>query len=124
MLLTGSPVRANDAVGWLVDFAGPLEEAVATAWALAAGEDAGIERRPLEEGAVSPVPAEPEDLPEADSPAMEAAREAIMATVRDGCGATLKDALALQAKRAADFLAGDVCRSGAVGAEYAKTMKV
>ena len=35
MLLTGRPVRAADAVGWLVDDAGDLEHTLKTAWSLA-----------------------------------------------------------------------------------------
>ncbi|HZD05978.1 MAG TPA: hypothetical protein VE173_13790, partial [Longimicrobiales bacterium] len=40
MLLTGRPVAAREAVGWLIDAAGPLEEAVRMAWALAGGAGA------------------------------------------------------------------------------------
>ena len=57
-------------------------------------------------------------------PALEAAHMAIMANVRDSCGATLAEALDIQSKHAADFMTGPLCRKGAIGADYTKTMKV
>ncbi len=123
MLLTGRPVSATDAVGWLADAALPLKEAVGLAWRLARGDDDGVAKRPLREEPLGAIEW-PEGLPEADSPAMAAAREAILDCARQAGGVSLADALELQARLAADFLAGPVCRQGAVGAEYAKTMKV
>ena len=42
MLLGGQPVRAKDAVGWLIDFAGPMDAALKTVWQLASNGDHGI----------------------------------------------------------------------------------
>ena len=123
MLLTGRPVKAIDAVGWLVDHAAPLDDALRVAWSLASGGE-GPPRRPLEEGPLGGGLEPPAGLPEADGPAVEAGRRAIMECVRAACGATLADALALQARLAAEFLAGEACRRGAVGAERARTMNV
>ncbi|MEJ2206248.1 MAG: hypothetical protein P8170_19325 [Gemmatimonadota bacterium] len=123
MLLTGRPVKAVDAVGWLIDYAGPLEEAVRTAWSLASGAPRGIERRPLATGALGDI-ALPEDLPEADSPGMEVARAAILECVRAAGNVALDEALEVQAALAAEFLASQECLRGAVGAEYTKIMKV
>lgn len=122
MLLTGRPVKAGDALGWLVDRAAPMNEALAAAWEFAGaeGEDG---RRPVESGALELADAIP-TVPEADSPSMEAGREAIMQCVAEACRVPVGDALEVQAKIAADFLAGPVCRKGAVGAEYAKTMRI
>ena len=64
------------------------------------------------------------DLPEADSPGMEAARVAIMDCMREAGSVPLAEALGVQARMAAEFLAGPTCRGGTVGAEYTKTMKV
>ena len=47
-----------------------------------------------------------------------------MRCVLAACGATVDEALEIQARQAAEFLAGPVCRSGAVGAEYARTTLV
>lgn len=81
-------------------------------------------RRPLEEGPIEDILDAVPSLPEATSPGMAAGREAIMGLVKDACGVELPDALEVQAKRAADFLAGPECRKGAVGADWAKTTKV
>jgi len=124
MLLTGRPVKASDAVGWLIDHAGPLDEAIRTAWGAVSDGEQRLARRPLEEGPLSDVPAAPADLPEADSPSMQVARDAIMDCVREAGGVSLDDALDLQARMAAEFLASAECRKGAVGADYTKTMKV
>ncbi|MCG6987804.1 MAG: hypothetical protein LJF06_06455 [Gemmatimonadetes bacterium] len=122
MLLTGKPVAATDAVGWLVDYAGPLEDALTKAWSLAREADGSA--RPLVEGPLKGAPKEVAGIPEADSPAAEEARKAIVACVGEACSKSLGDALGVSAKLAAEFLAGPACRGGAVGAEYEKTMKV
>jgi enoyl-CoA hydratase/carnithine racemase len=123
MLLGGRPVKATDAVGWLIDHAAPLEEALRAAWDLAAGAGA-VERRPMVEGPLSAVPEPPEGLPEADGPAMEAARAAILHCARAAGAVPLAEALEVQARLAADFLAGPACRGGAVGADYVRTTSV
>jgi enoyl-CoA hydratase/carnithine racemase len=122
MLLTGSPARAMDAVGWLVDHAGPMEGALQAAWSLANGTGDPA-RRPVEEGPLGEI-AMPVGLPEAGSPDMDAARAAILECVRRSGGVPLSEALEVQATLAADFLAGPECARGVVGEDYAKTMKV
>jgi enoyl-CoA hydratase/carnithine racemase/3-hydroxyacyl-CoA dehydrogenase len=124
LLLSGRPVRAGDAVGWLIDYSGPMEAALTTAWQLASGDDHGIPERSVEAGVLDGVPTDVRDLPPADSPGSEVARHAIMACVQDACGSTLADALALQARHVADFLASPACRQGRVGAEHMRVMSV
>ncbi|NIN72793.1 MAG: hypothetical protein GTO46_12890 [Gemmatimonadetes bacterium] len=124
LLLTGRPARASDALGWLVDYAGPLDQAIQTAWKVAAGDDHGLQQRPVEAGALKDIPTELRDLPTADSPAMETARGAIIECVQQTCALPLAEALEVQAKRSADFLASATCREGQVGAEYTRTMSV
>ncbi len=124
LLLTGRPVVASEAVGWLVDYAGPLESAIRMAWDLASGTGDGVERRPLEEGPLAAIPDDVGELPELDGDATDAARKAILDCVRASGEATLSEALGIQARHAAEFLAGEVCRRGVLGAEYMKTMKV
>jgi enoyl-CoA hydratase/carnithine racemase len=124
LLLSGRPVRAADAVGWLVDFAGPMDETLSTAWQLASGTHAGIAERTLETGVLDGIPAEVRDLPPAGSPATEAARRAIVETVKASCGATLSDAIGIQAAHSARFMVTDACKRGAVGSEYSRTMAV
>ncbi|MGD8278931.1 MAG: enoyl-CoA hydratase/isomerase family protein, partial [Gemmatimonadota bacterium] len=122
MLLTGRPVKAADAVGWLVDYAGSLDDALAMTWKLASGADHGIAKRAVHMGTLD-LP-EAGTLPPADGPGMEAARAAIMECARASCGTSLADALTIQAKLAADFLASPACKEGVVGAEHTRTMAV
>jgi enoyl-CoA hydratase/carnithine racemase len=129
LLLTGRPVKAGDALGWLVDRAGPVDEALQAAWALASASgtgDGGIDdgRRPVARGALDDIGDAVPTVPPADSPQMEAGREAIMQCVRAATEVDLDEALTVQARLAADFLAGPVCRKGVVGREYAKVMGV
>lgn len=123
-LLTGRPVKAPDAVGWWLDFTGPMDEALAKAWAVASGADHGLACRGVETGALQGVPTAVANLPEADSPATEATRKAILACVQASCGAALADALDVQAGLSSEFLAGPIARKGALGQEYAKTVLI
>jgi enoyl-CoA hydratase/carnithine racemase len=124
MLLTGQAVKAADAVGWLVDWAGSEAEAYGVVWRLASGEEKGLARRTLEPGALADLPAPPPDLPAAGSPSAAAARAAILGCVAAACGAPLAQALEIQARLSAEFMASDTCRRGAVGTEFAKTVLV
>jgi enoyl-CoA hydratase/carnithine racemase/3-hydroxyacyl-CoA dehydrogenase len=124
LLLTGRPVKAGEAVGWLIDYAGPAEDAIAKAFAIAAGKDHGIARRELVEGALDGVGAAATGLPPAGSPATAAARKAILATIQASTEATLADAAEIQARHSSEFMTSKWCRKGAVGSEYAKTMLV
>jgi enoyl-CoA hydratase/carnithine racemase/3-hydroxyacyl-CoA dehydrogenase len=123
LLLGGAPVRARDAVEWLVDYSGPLQESLRTAWRLASGKAAGRAARKPEEGALKGVPADA-DVPVSSNPATEAARRAIMQSIRDSCGAPLSEALDVQARHSADFTASSFCREGSIGAEHLKAMTV
>ncbi len=122
LLLTGKQVRASDAIGWLVDHAGPMDEALARAWQVATGGEHGLTRRTVEAGALSKIPALPDDLPPAEAPSTDLARQAIHACVQAACGVSLADALVVQAKLSGAFMTSKACQKGAVGAEYAKTM--
>jgi len=121
MLLTGETVRAREAVGWLADYAGPMEDALKAAWSLATS-DAGAPRRGLEAGKLEGVTANLAGLPEAGSEGEAEVRRAFLRCVEDSCRASAADALAVQARHAAEFLASPACRAGRVGAERARTM--
>jgi enoyl-CoA hydratase/carnithine racemase/3-hydroxyacyl-CoA dehydrogenase len=123
MLLGGVPVKAKDAVDWLIDYAGPMQDSLATAWALASGGAAGLKMRKLDERKLTGIPANV-GLPASDNPATEAARKAIMDSIRDSCGVPLSEAIAVQARHSADFTVTSFCREGSIGAEHARTMKV
>jgi enoyl-CoA hydratase/carnithine racemase len=118
LLLSGKPVRAAAAVGWLVDVAAPLEGALAAAWELAKGN--GAARRPLAEGAqkkVEEVLAAPGETGEA---ATDTARRALHEAVVSSLGVPLSEAIELQARRSATFMTGKACRAGVVGSAAAK----
>ena len=119
MLLTGEAVKARDAVGWLADAAAPMDEALRTVWALANGRG-GLPRRPLERGELSGVPADAAGIEPADSPGVAAGRGAIVACMTAACAVDAQEALPLQARLAAEFLASSACREGRVGAEAAR----
>jgi enoyl-CoA hydratase/carnithine racemase len=124
LLLSGRPVKAADAVGWLADFAGPVDQALQTAWLVATEGAHGLKRRPVERGALKAKPIEVGDLAGADSPATEAARKAILDAIQASYSASLAEALDVQSKHSAGFMLTEACQSGRVGAEYKKTMKV
>jgi enoyl-CoA hydratase/carnithine racemase/3-hydroxyacyl-CoA dehydrogenase len=123
MLLSGAPVKARDAVGWLIDYSGRIEESLETAWSLATGKAAGLPMRKLDEGAMDGMPADI-GLSASHNPATEAARQAIMKSIRGSCGVPLPEALDVQAKHSADFTVTSFCGEGSIGAEHLRTMIV
>jgi hypothetical protein len=123
LLLEGRSARASDCIGWLVDLAAPLDEALKATGALLARDDAGIPRRSVQAEPLEGVPSEVPGLVPGD-PATEAARLAIVSTVGEACSATLADAIGIQAKHSADFMSSKACRRGVVGQTAAKTLNV
>jgi enoyl-CoA hydratase/carnithine racemase len=122
LLLEGRSLKANNAVGWLVDYAGPLNDCIKTCWSIAKG-DASFVRREVNEKRLTGIPAEPAGLSPAVSPNMAAARQGILASIRDSCGAPLADALTIQAKHSAEFVMSSSFRTGAIYSTYAKVAK-
>ena len=119
MLLDGKPVKAGKAMGWLADFAGPLDGAIKAAWAIASGESP-VARRAVDGKALAGLPAEVPGLP-AGNAKVEAGRRAILDAVRESAAAPLADALAVQAGHAGRFLGHPSCKSGSVGTAFAKS---
>lgn len=124
LLLEGKSIKAREAAGWLIDYAGSMEEALQMVWKIATGKDAVLPRRKLKEDRLKEVPAEVSGLPESDNPATVAARGAIFESVRKCCNATLSEALTLQAKHSADFMTSSHCQEGSIGSEFKRTMLV
>jgi enoyl-CoA hydratase/carnithine racemase len=120
LLLTGQPVKAKDAVGWLADSAAPLAAALKTAWAIATGGKHGLPARKVEPGALAGVL----DGAAPSGAGNEAGIRAIAESIRASCGVPLADALDVQARQSAGFMSGKECRKGAIGEAYAKTMTV
>ncbi len=121
LLLGGAPVRAKESVGWLVDHAGPMDEALATAWKLAKGSAGGPPKRDVRTGPVEAPTAPPSDLPRPADPAADAARKAIFDCIRAACSVPLAEALDVQAKHSAAFMTTDWCRRGAIGTEASRS---
>jgi len=123
LLLSGKSVAAMETVGWLIDYAAPMEDALQTVWKIVTEGDHGLQRRRVEEGVLKGIPLDV-PLPDPDSPGTEAARKAIMETVQNSCGVSLAEALTVQAKHSADFMTSDPCRRGVIGAEFNRVMIV
>jgi hypothetical protein len=62
------------------------------------------------------------DIPRADDPGVDAARKAILDAVAAGTSVPLGEALEIQSRVSADFMAGPLCNKGAIGKEFKKTM--
>jgi enoyl-CoA hydratase/carnithine racemase len=120
LLLEGKSVKARDAVGWLVDYAGPLSESIQVCWSIANGK-ATILRRTVNEKRLTGVPLELPGLCPALNPNMEAGRRAILNTIRDSCEAPLSEAITIQSQHAGSFMGTSHCRNGSIGAAFAKT---
>ena len=122
LLLSGGFLKAKDTVGWLIDFAAPLDQALQTVWQIAIEGDHSIKMRRVEEGKLDV--ARETGLEDSGDPAIEAARQAIYKNIQDSCNATLAEALDIQAKHSAAFMVSSFCKKGVIGAEFTKTMKV
>jgi len=124
MLLEGRQIDAGDGVGWLVDFSGGLDDALKIAYEMAAGRDHDAGRRGFEEGPLDGVTEAVGELAPAASPGMDAGRKAILDTIRAATGASLGEALEIQAKHSGGFMMSKACRSGVIGSAWKKTTKV
>lgn len=126
LLLGGRPVRAEAMVGCLVDEAGPLDAALAAAWRLAGGRESDVDAPPraLATQALHGVAVDATRLPPAGSPDAEQARQALARAIQAACAAPLAEALEIQARHSAGFMAGPLCRQGVIGAERRRIMTV
>ncbi len=116
MLLGGAPVKAKDAVGWLVDHSSDLGGCLRVARSIMRDGASALAMRPLEPGAFTV-----EGLNGGGQG--DEARKAIAACIQAACGTSLEEALAVQARHSATFMAGQPCRRGRVGAERDKVMR-
>ncbi|MEK7722173.1 MAG: enoyl-CoA hydratase/isomerase family protein, partial [Elusimicrobiota bacterium] len=123
LLLTGNPVRAKEAVGWLVDYAGPVDKCLQTAWKILTGADHTVARRKVKEVALKKLP---KDIvpPDSENNAVEAGRKAILECIQASCAVTSSEALLIQAKHSAGFMASPACQNGRIGVELKKMAEV
>jgi len=124
LLLSGEAVRASEAVGWLIDYTGSLEEALSMAWTLATGGPGAPARRGVEAGPLEGVPSDLPHLPDTGGEMGRAARKAMVACIQGACGTPLPEALELQARHSAAFMTSSACKKGEIGGQYSKTMAV
>ncbi|MEE9165010.1 MAG: enoyl-CoA hydratase-related protein [Nitrospinota bacterium] len=123
MLLSGKSVKAKDAVGWLIDYAGTLEDSLQMVWKIATEGDHGLQKRTIQLNALKNMPTKvnlPDSRVDSLYPAVDAARKAIMSCIQDSCNASLSEALTIQAKHSAKFMSSSFCRSGRIGLEAVK----
>ena len=124
LLLEGSPVKAKDAVGWLIDYSGPMQQSLSTAWRLATtGGAADVTIRDLDRGVLKGLSVDV-GVSVSDNPATEAARKAIIDSIKGACSVPMAEALDIQAKHSAGFTVTSCCKKGSIGAEHTKTMLV
>jgi len=123
LLLEDEQVSAKDAVGWIIDYAGSHDEALQIAWKIATGKDHGLAKRDVKEKQLDEISFDIK-LQSPGNPGMEAARRAIIESIKNSCGADLKEALIVQAKHSADFMISDSCKNGIIGAECKRVMDV
>jgi enoyl-CoA hydratase/carnithine racemase len=119
MLLEGKRVVAKDAQGWLVDYAGSLEESLQTAWQIM---QKGTSVLPLRKVESKPLGKISIAIPRATDNAVTEARKAIAACIEASCNAPLAKAISIQAKHSANFMVTKTCRKGVVGQAYDKIM--
>lgn len=123
LLLSGKLIKAKDTVGWLIDAASPLEDALRLAWNTALG-DSQVPRHAVVATPIEGVMESAGQCLGAARSEEEQAKRAILECIKHSCETTLTEALSVQAKHTAVFLAGPICRKGKIGADYEKTVLV
>lgn len=123
MLMTGKSVKAADAQGWLVDFAGNLDTVIKKAQLVMDKGTTALPLRKVNEKAMK-IKISDAGIQANEDRTIETARKALADCITESCGATLADALKIQAKHSAAFMVTPACLYGRVGAEYSKITNV
>jgi enoyl-CoA hydratase/carnithine racemase len=123
MLLDGKVRKASEAVGWLVDYAGSLEGALATARKMLTESSPSLALRKVEPEALTLEGSAAATLGNEASSGSDA-RRAIAETIRHSCSVSLAEALEVQARHSAGFMTGKACNKGAIGKARSKLMDV
>ncbi len=122
LLLSGRSVKASEATGWMVDFAGSMDECLATINSILTGSGDVAERKVNSEPIQ--ISSDVAGLSTPEDPAVEVARKAIMDCVQASCSVPLSQALDIQAKHSAGFMTGSACKRGMIGSSWKKTMDI
>lgn len=124
LLLTGKSIKAKESVGWLTDFAGPLEETIKIAWNIASGGGHGLKNREVVRESLKNVTRDMPELEGTDDPSLEESRKAIIGCIQASCDALLSEAISIQATISGNFMTTSLFKKGAIGSAYAKTWLV
>lgn len=121
MLMDGKTVKASAAVGTLLDYAGPLQNALTLAAKIMEKGTSVLPLRQVQETPLRGLSRKGINLPAADT-ATEEARNAIWNCIDAACKVSLKEALVVQAKHSAEFMLSKACQRGRVGVEASKVL--
>jgi len=123
MLLSGEMVKAKDSVGWLIDFAGSMEDSLKMAWNIVADNNHKLTKRDVKQEALKTTMPDVR-LSDPGDPLIEAARRAISDCIKDSCQTTINDALMVQSRHSSRFMSSKYCQKGRIGSEATKIMDV
>jgi len=121
MLLTGKSLPAPDCQGWLIDYAGSLNDCLRKTWQIASGKDHSLPLRKLEKSGFD-ISAEGLDIPESGNKLTVAGRKAIFDGAKAACAADYNQSIDIQARHSAGFMVSKNCKKGAIGKNYQKTV--
>lgn len=124
LLLSGKNVKAKNAVGWLIDYAGNLNDALKITWDIANNGENIMPKRLLNGDRIDNIPTDFSELPQTDNSATQAARKAILDCIVSSCKVTISEAIDIQAKHSGNFMTSKYCKQGFVGSDYQKTMNI
>jgi enoyl-CoA hydratase/carnithine racemase/3-hydroxyacyl-CoA dehydrogenase len=122
MLMDGKPAKAKEAVGTLLDYAGPLANALQLAREIVEKGASAMPMRKVQDTPLKGLSLKGIQLPPAPDAQTEDARKAIWNCVEASCKASLKAAIDIQAQHSAEFMLSKACQRGRVGTEAAKVM--
>lgn len=122
LLMSGREVVASEMEGWLVDYAGSMEEALKVAYQLASGERGDIPFRRVREDPFGLEPTILESI--ANQRTDPDARKAIARSAIEACHVSLSEALEVQAHHSATFMTHPACHRGTVGSLWKRTKEV
>lgn len=120
MLLNGHQINSTQALGFLVDFTGSLQECLQMANRMVTNGDGIPTRRKVEESSLPDLSSEINALVCSENPLVLAAQKEIAECVLASCAVSAEDALQVQSKFSAEFMSGQLFRKGKIGVEYDK----
>ncbi len=124
LLLTGKPVKAKEAVGWLIDYAGSMEKSLKMSWNIATDGSHGLKKREITKDKLENVPGKLPGLEDTGDALIEDGRKAIIECIQNTCNAPLSEAISIQSKHSGNYMGTSQFKKGAIGTVYTKTWLV